>query len=112
MRISDWSSDVCSSDLQQRDGGLLRPAAPGLPGLRLRGSGGEVLRPPRRARRRRRHLGQGRGRPQGRGGGDRKSVVQGTRVSVRVDLGGRRRLKKQRQEKLKRGHYSTPTMKQ
>src|SRR3546814_9961132 len=29
MRISDWSSDVCSSDLRQRDGGG-RPAMAGL----------------------------------------------------------------------------------
>src|SRR3546814_15978917 len=30
--------------------------------------------------------------------GDRKSVVQGKRVSVRVDLGGRRHIKKQKSE--------------
>src|SRR3546814_3391281 len=27
MRISDWSSDVCSSDLDDRDGGAVRDAA-------------------------------------------------------------------------------------
>src|SRR3546814_16028503 len=27
MRISDWSSDVCSSDLNQREGAPLRPRA-------------------------------------------------------------------------------------
>src|SRR3546814_7375326 len=60
MRISDWSSDVCSSDLEDRR----------LPRRRGRGS------PDRRGRRR--DLGQ-RGRPPGRASdparGDRKSVV-------------------------------------
>src|SRR3546814_17941754 len=39
-------------------------------------------------------------------GGDRKSVVSGKRVSVRVDLGGRRRIKKKKtreQENSERG---------
>src|SRR3546814_16768060 len=69
-RISDWSSDVCSSDLvgpvQRREGGgqhghqQCRAAQHGL------------------ARRT-----------------DRKSVVLGKSVSGRVDLGGRRAIKKQ-----------------
>src|SRR3546814_19377642 len=34
MRISDWSSDVCSSDLlKNRPGGLCRPAGFALPGF-------------------------------------------------------------------------------
>src|SRR3546814_19831985 len=86
MRISDWSSDVCSSDLR---------AAEGADGARAgadrradrRGVGAEPVLPavhevPRR--------GTG-SRSQG---ADRKSVVKGKRVSVRVDLGGRRILKK------------------
>src|SRR3546814_17904887 len=89
MRISDWSSDVCSSDL-----GF--PAAPVAdcvvadrllrePGLRTMG------RPPRPGRLRGLDV-------QGRDGGccipgDRKSVVKGKSVSVRVDLGGRRVIK-------------------
>src|SRR3546814_10937129 len=73
MRISDWSSDVCSSDL----GRAARPTAPG----RARG------RPGRRARR------AGRRRPRA-CRADRKSVVKGKSVSVRVDLGGRRIIKK------------------
>src|SRR3546814_20272332 len=90
MRISDWSSDVCSSDLSggtgQFRGGLgqdicfvsvhskpmsivflterLKVPAPGIGG----GSHGAL--------------------------GDRKSVVSGKSVSVRVDLGGRRIIEK------------------
>src|SRR3546814_17648989 len=101
MRISDWSSDVCSSDLRRaggngggggdcafrvggrlagRGGGaqmgraaqlLPRPRA----GLWLR-SGGAGIFLVRRA------------------GRDRKRVVSGKSVSVRVDLGGRRIIKK------------------
>src|SRR3546814_15436617 len=102
VRISDWSSDVCSSDLN----------------------------PDPMARSRRRSLAFGTGTPTwgvhapryrnlrrcqprttrpcdaaalsalsvarraGGSDGDRKSVVEGTRVSVRVDHGGARRLKK------------------
>src|SRR3546814_8622758 len=70
MRISDWSSDVCSSD-------LIRTAHRAIP--------------PRRAQ----HLlRQGRARHRRRAHQDRKSVVKGKSVSVRVDLGGRRIIKK------------------
>src|SRR3546814_14284115 len=108
MRISDWSSDVCSSDLHPRrlarDQRLIMEVADhqGLDQLRLgdrrldaddrlvgedRGSlrhgvdvageppGGEALDGLRR---------------------DRKSVVAGKSVSVRVDLGGRRIIKKKK----------------
>src|SRR3546814_15922055 len=82
MRISDWSSDVCSSDLPpfgrgRRGAGLdcRRPA------LGVRG-GHPHPGLPDRARRR------GGRRP------DRKSVVSGRSVSVRVDRGGRRYSKK------------------
>src|SRR3546814_15284320 len=106
MRISDWSSDVCSSDLTDN--------AP-------------ENHPPRRAlrisHRRIRILQQRIGEHEKReaeapqcgdrsgalqtriretercenaGEGDRKSVVEGKSVSVRVDLGGRRIIKKQR----------------
>src|SRR3546814_14020333 len=96
MRISDWSSDVCSSDLQQQQQALTRylrdpdhcPIPPGMDVARaqvyrdlifenLRGllSGTfpvlvNVL------------------------GQDRKSVVSGQSVSVRVDFGGCRIIKK------------------
>src|SRR3546814_17777026 len=94
MRISDWSSDVCSSDL----GGKL-PQAP------RRMAAGRCLRSARFARSAASVLGyrtvfhgeRGNGGRDRRGrqrAGDRKSVVEGKRVSVRVDLGGRRIFKK------------------
>src|SRR3546814_12617183 len=90
MRISDWISDVCSSDLSAcsalgaafvvADAGSTvsasRNACPSSPTSEDEGSSSPssslifVVRP------------------------DRKSVVQGKSVSVRVDLGGRRIIKK------------------
>src|SRR3546814_17903333 len=96
MRISDWSSDVCSSDLPGRtDADPHRPRH----GKRRRG-GDLLLGLHRRAGRATvachpadRHLRgadrTGRGAPER----DRKSVVTGTSVSVRVALGGRRIIK-------------------
>src|SRR3546814_19296202 len=98
MRISDWSSDVCSSDLTfivHRRGASGRGAERGcdLPHRehdqadhqhRLddagRGGQGRAVGPP------------GEILP------DRKSVAEGKSVSVRVDLGGRRMLKKKYNE--------------
>src|SRR3546814_20522374 len=99
MRISDWRSDVCSSDLV---------------GLQLRRGSDVVQRP---------NIVNARGEYRGAGGfadialpgpdlfrdqpvracalQDRKSVVEGKSVSVRVDLGGSRILKKKDNE----GHY-------
>src|SRR3546814_20145019 len=105
MRISDWSSDVCSSDLcgQGQVARALRrlrcgvrdrrgPVQPEYPGHE-----GALARPFTRAR----CLGLARG---GVLSGDRKSGVEGKSVSVRVDLGGRRIIKKkksrERREKL------------
>src|SRR3546814_14346193 len=96
MRISDWSSDVCSSDLHHRadrgDGRRHRPDEPDGKGHRpVRGEGISV--PDARHERADRRM------RADHGGGDaaaavaepdRKSVVEGTRVSVRVNLGGRR----------------------
>src|SRR3546814_9085077 len=93
MRISDWSSDVCSSDLRRRTvaaaAGLQRPPRAA---VRLLHAGhpdehGGL------------HPGQSEPvRPGGaRGAGrqpDRKSVVEGKTVSVGVDLGGRSNIKK------------------
>src|SRR3546814_17188248 len=89
MRISDWSSDVCSSD-------LVWPAqAAGI--AKLRDNSSFVLCTP---------TGSGKttvatlGAVQGLfadppvGGIDRQSVVSGKSVSVRVDLGGRRLINK------------------
>src|SRR3546814_16450788 len=75
MRISDWSSDVCSSDLSP-------PQAPAGP-----------------ARRRSRAGPAATGRGAGRDGGARRSEERrvGKSVSVRVDLGGSRIIKKTKQ---------------
>src|SRR3546814_18430630 len=108
MRISDWSSDVCSSDLacgkQLRDRGAGQPAIndhgdTGWDKERGFGTGGdqtdgEPLRVPVLAQLRihnatdRRHGGGSRARHRAEHQ-DRKSDVEGKRVSVRVDLGGR-----------------------
>src|SRR3546814_15373100 len=99
MRISDWSSDVCSSDLRMtgvattektRAATLIqtRHRVPETPLhedqiLVYQVPIPEPLRwlEPRETETRKMH-------------GDRKSVVEGKSVSVRVDLGGRRSIKK------------------
>src|SRR3546814_18877323 len=106
MRISDWSSDVCSSDLDamavhaepalhvEREFELAEFIAIGGDDQRALGAiadgdagrgldlGGE-LRP------------------------DRKSVVSGKSVSVRVDLGGRRIIKKKKTTSIQTNIYKT-----
>src|SRR3546814_17478241 len=109
MRISDWSSDVCSSDLPNIGG----PAV--------------AQRFPRDSRNGNRHVAQWARSPRcchddgirvvaGRGGilsnrrvtpvvlrigrRDRKRVEKGKSVSVRVDLGGRRIIKKKHTNQL------------
>src|SRR3546814_18929781 len=104
MRISDWSSDVCSSDLIRSSGVSpeeLRPFI--LDGARSsRDRAGEA---PTRTLRAEVHAWAAPVRWGGvvfeadhcTGGErdpDRKSVVEGTSGSVRVDLGGRRIIKK------------------
>src|SRR3546814_13844976 len=92
MRISDWSSDVCSSDLQTLTGDdtnvrfasgqrlklRLAEANPVSGGLRFELPDMPVVSSNRRAHR------------------ERKSVVEGKRVSDRVDIGGRRITKKKK----------------
>src|SRR3546814_13338720 len=116
MRISDWSSDVCSSDLADRDADRHRaPArlAPDAAGVRR--PGGPQRRAQRRrdpavarvhlarrqavAVRRRRPLLRTRSRRAPRA--VRKSVVEGKTVSVLLDPGGRRIMKKKKQEEKK-----------
>src|SRR3546814_14282621 len=100
MRISDWSSDVCSADLRTEGdgvefypGGFHRLAGFGHAPVDLGFTGGkvgiaEILEPAIGAEvgalRTGRHLVEL----------DRKRVVEGKSVSVRVDLGGRRIIKK------------------
>src|SRR3546814_10059007 len=73
VRISDWSSDVCSSDLAKGFGITLVVFGHAVDGLRSAGlvaSGGELN-----------------------DALDRKSGVKGKSVSGRVDLGGRSNIK-------------------
>src|SRR3546814_15037689 len=101
MRISDWSSDVCSSDLFGDDGrsdlrGGGRDQGRLFPPFRVEGGAGG-------------RRGRGLDRPRApdvrdaaacearrsaRSTADRKSVVEGTSLLVSVNLGGRRIIKK------------------
>src|SRR3546814_14583236 len=133
VRIRDWSSDVCSSDLAEDNHELLDvldvPALRTKHPLRIdsvagdcnRGQVGEEVveqdllrrqRQERQQRRRQRHAdhvaeiraGRERDVLESVGEGpapDRKSVVWRERVSVRVDLGGRRTIKKKKTQKTK-----------
>src|SRR3546814_11928581 len=113
MRISDWSSDVCSSDLilvmvegvaagpvDHADIGIAVAAPVPVEGRVRRqqrvgktGAGNEARRPVRS----RRHLRRGERRPrQPDAAGARKSGVWGKSVSVRVEIGGRRVIKKKK----------------
>src|SRR3546814_13953074 len=105
MRISDWSSDVCSSDLSGRvdhEQGIskagnrrARQIAIELAWLWLRHQPHSALSRWLQAR-----VGDQRGRVRRIAiVADRKSVGEGTRVSVRVDLGGRRLSKKNKYRK-------------
>src|SRR3546814_21153286 len=125
MRISDWSSDVCSSDLQEKliapedETGGARKGEPRAAGAlhdvkarrdqRIAAKGKDDARGVQRAQppeagifdpevehrigELQRDEGAGRER-RDTPGGDRKSDVEGTRVSVRLGLGGRRIIKK------------------
>src|SRR3546814_19778440 len=106
MRISDWSSDVCSSDLDHdRQHGYARRAVVGLAGnrqtpeMRWRPQEQNQCEQPRQRAERR--VGHGGTRQHRKAAGqptdddiDRKSVVSGKSSSGRVDLGGRRLIKK------------------
>src|SRR3546814_18487065 len=97
MRISDWSSDVCSSDLDEgADHGHRhqraadddpRPVAAAFEGIGYRFVQCPGLYEPLRHDK------------EGDNGQDRTSVVSGQRVSVRVDFGGRRIIKKKTKHK-------------
>src|SRR3546814_15931199 len=105
MRISDWSSDVCSADLAtagamspgarmrhsaRRSRDAVRTAAAGWPGCRAR----DVCPTNAIANREEGHEGS----PDIMVAcGDRKSVVSGKSVAGRVELGGRRTMKKKKQ---------------
>src|SRR3546814_19367518 len=99
MRISDWSSDVCSSDLPPI-GKTVPPARQTIAELLPCATAQEAKRqkPQRGDRRYRQAPGKAITSHQhlvplikvdGQARTDRKSVVEGKSVSVRVDLGGR-----------------------
>src|SRR3546814_15570755 len=103
MRISDWSSDVCSSDLTRSSRSRARRGA-SAGGSRWKRSGSSTFsstvsrgsrwklwntKPMRRLR-------MSLPASSSRVATERKSVVEGKRVYVRVDLGGRRIIKKKK----------------
>src|SRR3546814_17170972 len=108
MRISDWSSDVCSSDLVDQQlmdemQAVSRTAGPVETLLVVDSlTGQDAVQVAQRFTEQvpltgvvlTRLDGDARG-----GAAERKSVVSGKRVSVRVDLGGRRIIKKKKQTK-------------
>src|SRR3546814_1433372 len=91
MRISDWSSDVCSSDLAAR-------ISRSQPSFQARTSAS--MRDVRSRRRGAPPTAPMTARWNPRSRSDRKSVVEGKSVSVRVDLGGRRIIKKKKQHEF------------
>src|SRR3546814_13776808 len=92
MRISDWSSDVCSSDLDVCDerGGGRFDVGPGDADHLVPGQAGPRLREQFDIADHRHTEARGMGHD------ERKSVVQARRVAVSVDPGGRRIIKKKR----------------
>src|SRR3546814_20793481 len=107
MRISDWSSDVCSSDRgdadRKRRGETGDDDAPPVVAVRQ-----PAERPLQRdaAEDHRHHKGCGIGEAEAdpasvnRGQADRKGVVYGKSVSVRVNIGGPRTYKKTKQQRM------------
>src|SRR3546814_17139621 len=107
MRISDWSSDVCSSDLAQLERGQSLVGDHGDPVGHVRIVAAGVFSAtggPRRPARSCAHVRTRALRPPP-GGGDRRGRrrqigrASCRERSVRVDLGGRRNLKKKTQKK-------------
>src|SRR3546814_10970530 len=90
MRISDWSSDVCSSDLRNARR-VLADQSRSAASRRASSIGVAVPTKARTSPTRSAESAEKR---------DRKSVVEGKSVSVRVDLGGRRIIKKQNKNKI------------
>src|SRR3546814_17482087 len=83
MRISDWSSDVCSSDLSRAQVRRSCRSCRAESQERCGAGRGNRLGHPCLSASSQSHQRR-----------DRKSVVSGKSVSVRVDLGGRRNIKK------------------
>src|SRR3546814_16079056 len=110
MRISDWSSDVCSSDLLAK---RLTEGAE-LCGIRSAEARHGIRQQLRRAQDRgwcltrglvaKRDVTECARAAIGPGKADRKSVVKGRSVSGSVDLGGRRTIKKKTSDNKTRQH--------
>src|SRR3546814_20995973 len=111
MRISDWSSDVCSSDLGtgRARGKKCHAAVPEQAAHWGRGPGRIPIGPPCGWRPERTHAifrGAAKGRtgstrraePDRRRTAERKSVASGKSGSVRGDLGGRRKINTKKQK--------------
>src|SRR3546814_17904263 len=110
MRISDWSSDVCSSDLNpfvlslsKHRTSLLRWGRKERPFDKLRANGKRVrriIRSPWAHRKSRAsppaHSPAHRPAAHRRSAGDRTGVLSGKRVSVLVELGGRQLIQKKK----------------
>src|SRR3546814_16939283 len=111
MRISDWSSDVCSSDLCRRSRAATALIPCGVGYRQARGISGSLgggqarvvcatSASPISYGTMFCQWNDGRSAPEQRcRAGDRKSVVWGQSVSVRVYLGGRRIIKKKKKSK-------------
>src|SRR3546814_20222198 len=109
MRISDWSSDVCSSDLLVLNGRRMTKGQNVMCSMTAANRDPEAFDDPDTLRFDRKPANSGglRNMTFGTGrrpvsGGDRKSVVWGKSVSVRVGLGGRRVVKKKKQRRIAR----------
>src|SRR3546814_19654133 len=109
MRISDWSSDVCSSDLSDADSPLARTASTdtaagdGRAAQPWAGSFANLANGPAARPHIRRQPGRTRCRSGSRSAGsrataslDRRSVVDGKGGYVRLELGGRGFIKKKK----------------
>src|SRR3546814_15987622 len=109
MCIRDWSSDVCSSDLEAPCPRARRASARRLYPWLFRRSSRQAPRPADRTEIFRGPAGDQTCRPRvqawpprlfGFQGTERKSVVQGTMVSLRVDLGGCHIIKQKKHKKI------------
>src|SRR3546814_12734648 len=108
MRISDWSSDVCSSDLKRITDIAAKLVSVGIATARVEGHSDSTGTSAYNL-----WLSQARAEavatPMQAGGMrlDRKGAGSGKRVSVRVELGGRRIIKKKKQKQSLDGSIHT-----
>src|SRR3546814_17505673 len=109
MRISDWSSDVCSSDLDDHEyvNYFLEHGTDGVVlNISENGNGSREIKGSRLFDIIKRSISYGNALERSGRWGDRKSVGQGKSVSVRVDLGGRRTHKNKRKREQQRTKHA------